>query len=262
MAAGGRAVRGGAERDQGRGQRRQPPAPLGLAAGGVTVRQLRRPSDVRCHAGGGARCARRLPPLAAGQGPAARPRRRPAVVGSHGAAALRRRRAVVGRGARRRAHRLRFLQPAARRPRRRAPSTSAGSTPSRATARSAGRSAWPSAGPLARPAELVGPPGRHPHHGPRARPRLPQHARSPIARRCSAGCRWRSPRRPASSARRSSSRPGWRRLTRSGSARAARRRAAGGRSGRGRHPQPLPVRDRGVRPPPAPHARRRASSTS
>ena len=32
---------------------------------------------------------------------------------------------------------------------------------------------------------------------------------------------------------------------------------AGGR----RHPQPVPVRDRGVRPPPAPHARRRRSST-
>ena len=43
---------------------------------------------------------------------------------------------------------------------------------------------------------------------------------------------------------------------------AARRRPAGREPGRRRHPQPVPVRDRGVRPPPAAHARRRASSTS
>ncbi len=45
--------------------------------------------------------------------------------------------------------------------------------------------------------------------GPRARPRLPQRQAGASGRRCSASPRWRWPRRPASSARRSWSSPAW-----------------------------------------------------
>ena len=62
--------------------------------------------------------------------------------------------------------------------------------------------------PLARAAQLVGQRRLGPDHGPRARPRLPQHHAGRSHAAPAATCRWRSPRRPASSARRSSSRPG------------------------------------------------------
>ncbi len=73
LADGRRAVRGGDQRDQGRGRRRQPPPPLAAPDRRLAVRQQRRQGDVRCHAGGDRRPA--SPTSAAGCGP------RP---GSHG----------------------------------------------------------------------------------------------------------------------------------------------------------------------------------
>ena len=92
-----RRVRGGDERDQGRGRRRRPAAAVGLPRRRLAVRQRRQPADVRRDAGGRRRRARRLPPLAARQGPPARPRRCAAVVGPRRAVAGRRPRRVVGR---------------------------------------------------------------------------------------------------------------------------------------------------------------------
>ena len=213
VAAGRRHGRRRAQRHQGRGQRRQPPAALGLPARGVAVRQRRRadrrstpcspPSSPRSPTSG----------LAAGQGRAPRPRRpAPAVVGPDRAAAGGAVGDLLGRGRGDRPLGVRRLQPPPRRARR--PGARRALDRRRAARRQAGRRVLHVVRrrPLARAAQLVGQRRLGPDAGPRARATPTTTPRWPAARRCSAGCRWRWPRRPASSARRSSSRRACRQL--------------------------------------------------
>ena len=138
-----------------------------------------------------------------------------------------------------------------------APSTSGGSTPARATASAAARSACRSS-TTARSCCSTGRAAStraqttahelgHAYHNTQLA------ERTPLQRRC----RWRWPRRRASSARRWWSRTASPRLDGADRLALLDVDLAGRQPGRRRHPQPLPVRDRGVRPPPAAHARRR-----
>ena len=253
-----RHVRRGDERRQGRGQRREPPARLGVAARRVAVRQQRQPRHVRRHARRRHRVAARLPALDA------QPRR--ALHGHDGGAALVRPRRSAARSPRPSVSWDDGLAHRARRVRRRTaarspawstgPSTSSGSTPARDRARRGGAFCMP----FVDDRSLVllnwsGSVDVRADHRARAGPRLPQHPAGPPHAAAAARCRWRWPRPPASSARRSSSRKACS-ACRARAPGAARHRPAGLDPGGGRHPQPLPVRDRGVRPPPAPHARR------
>ena len=171
------AVRGGDERDQGRGQHRQPPPPLGVAARRVAVRQRRQPADVRRHAVGGRRRAR--PTSAAGCGP--RPRSTattaplpwwdlvaPLPVAPVGDLAGTRASSIVRDGVRR-------VQRPPRRARRPRPRRALDRR--RAARRQARRRVLHVVRrrPLARAAQLDGQRRLGPDHRPRARPRLPQH---------------------------------------------------------------------------------------
>ena len=222
------AVRRGDERDQGRGQHRQPPARLGSPARRVAVRQQRQPGDVRCDAGGGPRLAPRLPPLDASKASLhatvrSAPTRRP----------------FVGPDPDDRAG-LAWWDLFAPLPV--APADMSWDdgvdVVRSAFASTARRSAASSTGPLdeqwidADPREgktggafcmpfvddrslvLLNWTGSAiPRRPPPTSSATPTTTRSsPIARRCRSGCRWRSPRRPASSARRWWSRPGSQRL--------------------------------------------------
>ena len=249
------ALRRRPERHQGRGQHRQRPPRLGRPARRVAVRQRRRPRHVRRHAGRRRRLAARLPPLAPGQGPPARPRRRAAVVGP--------------------------VRPAAGRARRpcRGPTGASGCTASfgRLLARAGGAGR---AGPrraLDRRRAARRQAGRRVLHAVHRRPLA---GAAQLGRLASTACRrwptsWATPTTTPSS-------PTARRMQRQlpmalaetasifcetlvvaagldgrrrrRAPRPARHRPAGRDPGRGRHPQPPPVRDRGVPPPPRAHA--------
>ena len=158
--------------------------------------------------------APRLPPVDAGQGPAARPRRRRCRGGTW-SRRCRSRRADDRRGTRASTSSARAfgaLQRRARRPRRPRPRRAVDRRRARATASAAARSACRSSAT----ARSCCSTGRAASTRRRRRPTssaTPTTTRRwPTARRCSGGCRWRWPRRPASSARRSSSRPACARL--------------------------------------------------
>ena len=181
--------------------------------------------------------------------------RRPAVVGSRRSTAVRRCRRVVERRCRRRPVRILRIQRHARRPRR--PSD-------RRAVDRRGPSPWQERRrilctvrrrPFTRPAELGRVRRLHADHRARTRPRVPQH---------DVGGPHRSPATAPDGARRDREhllRDLGRRgravaHVRSRAARPTRRRSRRHEPGHRRHPFPFPVRDRGVRPPPAAHAER------
>ena len=211
LAEGGGPGRRRDERDQGRGDRTEPSAPLVVTGRCVAVREQREPCHVRCDA---VRCrclVARPPALDAHQGGSARPRAGwPAVVGPRRPAADRsRRHRVVGRGPRRRSACIRRLQQPRSAVSSIAPSTRPGSTPNHATASPAARSAHPSSATdrwccstgRARPTRH-----RRPPTNSAMRTTTPRWPAGPL---CNASSRWRSPRQPASSARPWWSRPAW-----------------------------------------------------
>ena len=251
VADGGRAVRRGHERHQGRGQHRQRPPRLGRPARRVAVRQRRR---------AGRRSTPWRPPSSASlpdfrrwlraKARAARPRRRPAVVGPVRPAAGARRRGRLGRraGDRARAPSARTRRPlggAGRPGRRRALDRRRARATASAAARSACRSSATarsscSTGRAASTARRRSPTSwATPTTTPQLADRTPLQRQLPMALAETASIFCETLVVEAGLARPHGRRaPG-----------PARRRPAGRDPGRRRHPQPLPVRDRGLRPP-------------
>ncbi len=252
-----RSDRSGDERDQGRGQRPQPAAGLALAARRLALRQQREPADVRRDAVCGRRRTARPPPLDAREGGAPRPRSRPGLPWWDLVAPLPFASAdgVVGRGRRRRAHGVRRLQRHARRPRRSGPRRAVDRRRTPSPARPVGRSAcrfvddrslvllnWSgSADSTQTTAHELG----HAYHNTTLAGRTALQRQLPMALAETASIFCETLVVEAGLAR----------LERHRSTGAARRRPAGHQPGRRRHPLTLPVRDRGVRPTPAAHAR-------
>ena len=239
-----------------------------VAARRVAVRQQREPGrrSTPCRRP----CARRCPTSGAWMRvkarlhaddqsmPTPQDRRRPRLVGSRGAAARSPRRHDVGRGDRRRPIGVQRVQPGARRARR--PGARRALDRCAPRRRQVGRRVLHAVRrrSLARAAELVGLGRVGADDGPRTRPRLSQHdaGRSHVA----AAAAPDGARRDRQHLLRDAGRRGRPRPPRGHrSPGAARHRPPGHEPGRRRHPLPVPVRDRGLRPTPAAHAQRRPS---